>query len=74
MMAWLFRSEQSIATQASTLVQGGTEGNPAILKQDGTYTVTDGEGNIVFVGSEVGAEFKYWNTVFGVADDESEVQ
>ena len=73
MMAWLFRSEQSIATQAS-LVQGGTEGHPALLEENGVYTVVDGEGNTVFVGSEVGAEFKYWNTVFGVADDESEVQ
>jgi hypothetical protein len=57
------------ASGTSTLVQGGTEGHPALLEEDGIYTVVDEDGNTVFEGGEVGAEFKYWNTVFGVPAD-----
>lgn len=44
-------------------------GQATLFEQDNVYTVTDAEGNVVFEGNEVGAELKYWNTVFGVDDD-----
>jgi hypothetical protein len=51
-----------------TLVQEHP-GQATLLEQDDVFTVVDAEGNTVFTGGEVGAEFKYWNTVFGVEDD-----
>lgn len=55
-------------TAQSTLVQQHP-GQAALLEQDDTFTVLDGDGNVVFEGNEVGAEFKYWGTVFGVEVD-----
>jgi hypothetical protein len=57
----------SVAAQ-STLVRQHP-GQATLLEQDDTFTVLDGEGNVVFEGNEVGAEFKYWGAVFGVGDD-----
>lgn len=56
----------------STLVQQHS-GQATLLEQNDTFTVLDGEGNVVFEGNEVAAEFKYWGAVFG-EDDEMEVE
>ena len=55
---------------SATLVQGGTEGRPALHEQNGVFTVTDGDGNVRFTGNEIAAEFAYWQTTFGVPDEE----
>jgi hypothetical protein len=60
-------------TTSQTLVQGGDEGYPALLEQDGAFTVTDEQGNVLFHGDEVAAEFAYWRRVFGVPDGDVEV-
>lgn len=61
------------STNQATLVQGGVEGHPALHEQDGTYTVTDGEGNVKFSGNEISAEFAYWREVLGVPDESKAV-
>ena len=62
---------QKVWTDSSVVQQH--PGQATLFEQENVFTVTDGEGNVTFQGSEVGAEFKYWRTVFGVPDDESEV-
>lgn len=59
------------ATQ-TTLVQQHP-GQATLLEQDGVYTVTDGDGEVQFTGGEIPAEFAYWQQVFGVPADDSEV-
>lgn len=59
-------------TNQANLVQGGHKGHPALLEENGVFTVQDGEGNVQFEGDEVAAEFAYWRSVLGVPD-ESEV-
>lgn len=39
----------------------------------GVFYVTDADGNLQFIGDEVGAEFAYWRTAFGVPVDDEEV-
>lgn len=46
-------------------------GRATLTEQDGLFMVIDGDGNTQYTGNEIGAEFAYWCTLFGVpVDDE----
>ena len=48
-------------------------GGITLAEQGGEYTVTNGDGQVQYVGNEVGAEFAFWRTTFGVPVDDGEV-
>jgi len=62
-------SRMAGVTTTQNVIQGG-QGGPTLLEQDGTFSVTNGEGEVLYQGNEVGAEFKYWRTVLEVPDDD----
>lgn len=48
-------------------------GGITLTEQDGVFTVTDGDGQRQYTGNEIGAEFAFWRTTFGVPLDDGEV-
>ena len=63
-------SSSGVATANVIAEQPGV----TLTEQDGVYVVSDENGQPLYSGNEIGAEFAYWRTAFGVpADDDSEV-
>jgi hypothetical protein len=47
-------------------------GGITLAEQDGVFTVANSDGQI-YTGNEIGAEFAFWRTAFGVPVDDGEV-
>ena len=63
-------SAQGSSTGLGTNVIAEQPGGITLAEQDGVFIVTDGDGQRQYTGNEIGAEFAFWRTTFGVPVDE----